>query len=155
MRAKGDQAVPHKVFQITKKVDLASIVEDNLNLQDIIRFSEGAEDTKEDLHYEDSPDSTVRSYEILIPFDTAITILISPVGADSGTPELDRFESVKVQIGEGIIIHPKTCHLVKQAGRFLVLKTTGGWKFTRGAATEEGECRYQKGCKARDVCLVA
>lgn len=142
----------HEVFQTEKKVNLADFAGGGLDLQCVLRFSEGTGRTKEALHYEDSPDAGVSMYEVLIPMDAPIMLRISPVTADKGTPELGGFEVVTVELGQGVIIHPRTCHLVTQAGRFLVLKTRGGHKYSRMAATPEGECRHQAECRSSHVC---
>ena len=142
----------YTIFETKGKQDLSRLTCGKLDLQSILRFSQGTEQTKEELHYEDSPDPEVITYEILIPIGGPITLKISPVKVDMGTPELDAFEIVTVDVTQGVIIHPKTCHFVIQADRFLVLKTRGGWKYTRKAATPEGECTYQANCNTSHLC---
>ena len=144
--------MPYKLIDVGKKVDLKEYLGHSISLQDVIRFSEGTDKTTEELHYEDSPDPVAVPYEILIPIDSPIEILISPREASAGTPSLNAFQSITVGVDKGIIIYPKTCHYVKKAGRFMVLKAKGGWKFSRVAATKAGECIYGNTCEAIRDC---
>jgi len=144
--------MPYKLFTIEKKVDLKSLLGHGVDLQDVMRFSEGTGGTREELHYENSPDPVATAYEILIPIDSPIDILVSPKDAQSGTPGFLEFLPVTVGVKQGIVLYPRTCHYVKKAGRFMVLKAKGGWKFSRSAATPAGECIYQDSCAARSDC---
>ena len=130
---------------ISEKVKLGSLVGHSLDLQDTLRFSGHR---AEELHYEGSSDPDVQALEIMIPIDQPISLLISPVSADQGTPDLASFLDVCVDLDHGIIIHPQVCHYVREAGRFMVLKTKGGWKFNRKTDLEDGgSCRFQKKCR--------
>jgi hypothetical protein len=148
----AERIMPYKLFTIEKKIELKILLGHGVDLQDVLRFSEGTDETNEELHYEDSPDPTATAYEILVPIDRQIELLISPREAQAGTPGFGAFLPVTVGIKQGIVIYPKTCHYVKQAGRFMVLKAKGGWKFSRHADTAAGVCIYQDTCDACEDC---
>jgi len=137
-----------------RKVNLKdyTIEKKEFYLQSVLRFSEGTDHTREELHYEDYPDDpSINAYDIFIPFGAPIAVRVAPCEVIAGTPHFDEFNDVIVQPNQGMVIRPRTCHYVREAGRFMVLKAKG-WKFTRKDGPDGGNCRFQNRCKVHHRC---
>ncbi|CAN5894840.1 hypothetical protein BH24DEI2_BH24DEI2_17870 [soil metagenome] len=74
----------YTLFTCAEKVDLQAVLGYEVALQSTLRF---AGFRPEDLHYEDSPVAEVNALEIMIPFVDPLILYISPVPANSGTPD--------------------------------------------------------------------
>ena len=134
----------YTLFTCAEKVDLQAVLGQEIALQSMLRF---AGFRPEELHYEDSPIAEVNAVEVMIPLDAPLILYLSPVPAQLGTPAPERFERVLVTPGQGVIIQPRVCHYLQASGRVMVLKTVGGWKFTRkGDARDPGQCRFYTLC---------
>lgn len=136
--------VTYTLFAFAEKVDLQAVLGHEVKLQSTLRF---AGFRPEELHYEDSPAAEVKALEVMIPLDHPLILYVSPVPALFGTPAPEQFERVLVTPGHGVIIQPRVCHYVQSSGRVMVLKTAGGWKFTRKGDTHDpGQCRFHALC---------
>lgn len=136
----------YTLFACAEKVDLQALLGREIELQSTLRF---AGFRPEELHYEDSPVAEVNALEIMVPLDNPLILYVSPISANLGTPAPERFERVLVVPGHGVIIQPRVCRYLhlQSSGRVMVLKTAGGWKFTRkGDEREPGQCRFHTLC---------
>ena len=136
-------AQTYTLFSLAEKVDLQALLGYEVTLQSTLRF---AGFRAEELHYEDAPGEG-SAVEVMVPLDTPLTLHLSPIPAQLGTPAPEQFERVVVAPGQGVVIHPRVCHYLMSSGQVMVLKAVGGWKFTRkGNAHDPGQCRFHALC---------
>ena len=133
----------YTLFPLAEKVDLQALLGFEVTLQSTLRF---AGFRAEELHYEDVPGEG-NAVEIMVPLGELLTLYISPVPAQLGTPAPEQFERVVVAPGHGVVIHSRVCHYLASSGQVMVLKAVDGWKFTRkGDAHDPGQCRFHALC---------